>query len=71
VNSAKGTCVFLVRMWQHGGEPEAGGSWRGSIQDVESGRIFYLADTRDVAEFIDARLSERTKTGFESSGDSE
>ncbi len=71
MNGAKGTCVFLVRMWLHGGEPEAGGTWRGSIHDVESGRIFYLADTRDVAEFIDARLSERTKSGLESSGDSE
>jgi hypothetical protein len=50
-------------MWLHSGEPEAGGTWRGSIQNVESGRIFCLADWGDVAEFIDARLSERTNPG--------
>ena len=58
VKSGKISFVFLVRMWLHG-ERGDDARWRGSVHDVESGQLFYVADARDVADFIDAKLAER------------
>jgi hypothetical protein len=55
-----GELVFLVRMWMQGGDHE-GGEWRGSIQEADSGRRFYVTGTRDLADFIAARMAEKTK----------
>jgi hypothetical protein len=55
--------VFLVRMWVQGGGGDGaagGGEWRGSIQEVDSGRRFYVTGTRDLADFIAARMAEKT-----------
>lgn len=49
--------VFVVRMWRQRGTAESG-PWRGFVQEIESGRRFYLADTHDVVEFIQARMAE-------------
>jgi hypothetical protein len=35
-----------------------GAQWRGSVHDVESGQLYYVADARDVADFIDTQLAE-------------
>ncbi len=53
--------VFVVRLWVQGGDASGQGEWRGAIQDVTSGQRFYVAGTRDIADFIDARMSERGK----------
>jgi uncharacterized protein (DUF2147 family) len=50
--------VFVVRMWLQGESGSEDGSWRGSIQDVNSGKRFYVVGTHDVSDFIDARLNE-------------
>jgi hypothetical protein len=33
-------------------------SWRGSIQDVDSGRKFYVTGPGEIADFIAVRLDE-------------
>jgi hypothetical protein len=49
--------VFLVRMWQQGGERVL---WRGSVHEIGSGARFYVAGARDVADFINDRLADAT-----------
>ncbi|MGA8533405.1 MAG: hypothetical protein WB615_04800 [Candidatus Tumulicola sp.] len=54
--------VFLVRMWVQGDEERADGDeWRGSVQEVDSGRRFYVTGMRDVADFIGARMAEKSQ----------
>lgn len=56
--------VFLVRMWARETERPTEQEWRGSIQEINSGLRFYVTETRDVADFIAARLAasvERTR----------
>lgn len=48
--------VFLVRMWQ---ERQSGNSWRGSVQEIMTGRKLYVTGPRDVADFIAVRLGDR------------
>jgi hypothetical protein len=49
--------VFLVRMWLERQAPDH--SWRGSVQEVGSGRKLYVTGPHDVADFIAVRLVER------------
>jgi hypothetical protein len=52
--------VFLVRMWvQGGGDDRAGREWRGSVREVDTGQLYYVTGTRDVADFIASRLADR------------
>lgn len=51
--------VFLVRMWVQAGEADER-EWRGSIQEIDSGLRLYVTGTRDVADFIAARIAEKT-----------
>jgi hypothetical protein len=57
VESKRHDVTFLVRMWLTEGPPE-GRQWRGSIQEVASGRRLFVTGTRDIADFIDAHLAE-------------
>jgi hypothetical protein len=34
------------------------GEWRGSVHEVASGRRLFITQTREVADFIEARLAE-------------
>jgi hypothetical protein len=54
--------VFLVRIWLHGGDDPGAGELRGAIHDVRSGQRFYVAGTRDIADFIDARIVETKRS---------
>lgn len=59
-----GELVFLVRMWPRDTERPPCREWRGSVQEIASGLRFYVTETRDVADFIAARLAasaERTR----------
>ncbi len=56
--AARPELVFVVRMWLQGESGSEDGSWRGSIQDVNSGKRFYVVGTHDVSDFIEARLTE-------------
>ncbi len=53
--------VFVVRMWMHGDDSGQGPEWRGAVHDVRSGQRYYAAGTRDIADFIDARIAAETK----------
>jgi hypothetical protein len=46
----------MVRMWAQTGDDAVLGEWRGSVADVESGVRVYVTGTRDVADFIAARM---------------
>jgi hypothetical protein len=50
--------VFIVRMWRQAGEAANGREWRGSIREVDSGSHLYVTGSRDVSDFISARLEE-------------
>jgi hypothetical protein len=50
--------VFIVRMWRQAGEAASGREWRGSIREVDSGSNLYVTGSRDVSDFISARLEE-------------
>jgi hypothetical protein len=52
--------VFLVRMWLRDGEKPNEREWRGSIHEISSGLRFYVSGARDVADFIGARLAEKS-----------
>ncbi len=45
---------------QDGSRPDEA-EWRGSIHEVGSGLRFYVTGTRDVADFIGARLAEKAE----------
>ncbi len=53
--------VFVIRMWFQTAPDTEQREWRGSIQDVTAGLRLYVTGTRDIADFIDARLGEHTK----------
>lgn len=57
VSARRRDATFLVRMWLM---EESGGSgeWRGSVHEVASGRRLFITQTREVADFIEARLAE-------------
>ena len=57
VETKRHDVTFLVRMWLTEGPPESR-QWRGSIQEVASGRRLFVTGTRDIADFIDAHLAE-------------
>jgi hypothetical protein len=59
MNSESEELVFVVRVWLQ--TVRYAGEWRGAILDVASGQRFYAVGTRDIADFIDARVAERTK----------
>jgi hypothetical protein len=46
-----------VRMWLDRSTPQRD-AWRGSIQDVVSGRKFYVTGPGEIADFIAVRLDE-------------
>jgi hypothetical protein len=56
VKTNRGELVFLVRMWREG-DSQNEGDWRGSVQEVESGTRFYVSQTRDISDFVAARLA--------------
>jgi hypothetical protein len=57
VASRRDERVFLVRMWLERSTSQRD-SWRGSIQDVVSGRKFYVTGPGEIADFIAVRLDE-------------
>jgi hypothetical protein len=63
VKAENGEVVFLVRMWRREGEHVNERDWRGSIHEIESGLRFYVTDARDIADFIGARLAEKSARG--------
>lgn len=45
--------AYIVRVWLERREAEAAPpAWRGSIEDVASGRMKYLTDLDEIARFI-------------------
>jgi hypothetical protein len=44
-------------MWRESGEPFDAREWRGSVYEIESGIRFYVTGTRDIADFVAARLA--------------
>jgi hypothetical protein len=50
--------VFIVRMWRQAGEGGSEREWRGSIRQVDSDSHLYVTGSRDVSDFISARLGE-------------
>jgi hypothetical protein len=56
VKAERGERVFLVRMWRQGGD-DPRGAWRGSVFEIGTETRFYVSGARDVADFIDMRLS--------------
>lgn len=50
--------VFIVRMWRQSGGAANGREWRGSVRQVDSGSHLYVTGSRDVGDFISARLEE-------------
>ncbi|MBC5800739.1 MAG: hypothetical protein GIW94_12340 [Candidatus Eremiobacteraeota bacterium] len=50
-----GDVVFLVRIRRR--DVSRPWEWRGSVHEVATGRRFYVSSGRDVADFIDLRLS--------------
>lgn len=57
--SGKGM-VFFVRMWSQGGDSQHSREWRGSILEIESGQLFYVTGTPDVADVIEARIADQS-----------
>jgi hypothetical protein len=57
VKTERGERVFLVRVWRESGEPFDAREWRGSVYEIESGIRFYVTGTRDIADFVAARLA--------------
>ncbi|HEY2476439.1 MAG TPA: hypothetical protein VGI19_16795 [Candidatus Cybelea sp.] len=56
MNAKRRDLTFLVRVWFN--EEPSGGEWRGSVHEVASGRRLFITQTRDVADFIAARLAD-------------
>lgn len=50
--------VFVVRIRLQPGEASSEPRLRGSIQDVNAGTRFYVSGTRDIADFIAARMAD-------------
>ena len=57
MNAKRRDVTFLVRMWLNEASGRDG-EWRGSVHEVTSGRRLFVTQTRDVADFIAARLAE-------------
>ncbi len=58
MNAGRLEVTFLVRMWL----PEAArgcSEWRGSIQEIASGKRLFVTGTRDIADFISAHCTIR------------
>jgi hypothetical protein len=55
--------TFVVRMWRAEGS-EGAAAWRGSVQEIRSGKRLFVTGTRDIADFILAHLTgdEETET---------
>jgi hypothetical protein len=47
--------TFVVRMWVPEGE-DGSRPWRGSIQEVGSGKRLFISGTRDIGDFISEHL---------------
>ncbi len=56
MNSEKRDVTFLVRTWRTE-ELDGAPHWRGSVQEVTSGKRLFFTDTRDVADFIASYLA--------------
>ena len=56
VNTERSELVFIVRMWRQDGEGRGEREWRGSVYETESGIRFYVSGTREIADFVAARL---------------
>lgn len=51
--------AFIVRVWLEHREVEAAPvEWRGSVEHVASGRVRYLTDLAEIAQFIRLYLEE-------------
>lgn len=57
MNPKRRDVTFLVRMWLRE-ESDGDEGWRGSVHEVSSGKRFFVAETREVADFISAQLAE-------------
>ncbi|MGA8574094.1 MAG: hypothetical protein WB609_00200 [Candidatus Cybelea sp.] len=57
MNLKRRDVTFLVRMWLTE-EPEGNAQWRGSVHEVTSGKRLFVTETREVADFIAARLAD-------------
>lgn len=59
MNSKRREATFLVRMWSADDEADDS-AWRGSVQEIASGKRLFITGTRDIADFIATFLAERT-----------
>ncbi len=58
MNSKRREAAFLVRMWS-ADDGADGSAWRGSVQEIASGKRLFITGTRDIADFIQTFLVER------------
>ena len=50
--------LFIVRMWQEPGNPQAA-QWRGSVEHVPSAQRLYFASLGALNDFITLRLNSK------------
>ncbi len=48
-------------MWHQEGDSSGEREWRGSVFEIDTGVRFYVSGARDVADFIRARLAEKSE----------
>ena len=62
MNAERREVAFLVRMWLPQGA-RGENEWRGSIQEVASGKRLFVTGTRDIADFIAVQLAAHGENG--------
>lgn len=62
MNAERRELAFLVRMWLPQGA-RGEGEWRGSIQEVASGKRLFVTCARDIADFIAVQLAAQSENG--------
>ena len=61
--------VFVVRMRVPRGSHPENGFWRGFIQEVDSGRRFYVVNAHDVIDFLGTQIAEASRRYAEDKGE--
>jgi hypothetical protein len=62
MNAERREIAFLVRMWLPQGA-RGENEWRGSIQEIASGKRLFVTGTRDIADFIAVQLANLNQNG--------
>lgn len=57
MNARRREVTFIVRMWLPEGLP-GDTQWRGSVQEIASGKRLFVTGTRDISDFIATHLDE-------------